>query len=289
MAKTIKNINNYLSLVKFSHTIFALPFALLSFIWAEKKTDDEISIKLLIFVVICMITARNCAMAFNRIVDRKFDKKNQRTASREIPSGKISTKNAVLFVIINSILFIISASLINNLTFLLSPVALIIVMGYSLTKRFSWLCHYVLGLSLGIAPVAAYISVTGEIALFPVLLCFVVMSWVSSFDIIYSLQDEQFDRENNLFSIPVVLGRVSAMILSLIIHIITILLVIYIGALYNLNMIYWIGVAIFSIILIWEHVIVKPNDISKANIAFATMNSVGGLIYCATTILSLYM
>lgn len=289
MTNKIKKINNYLSLVKFSHTVFALPFALLSFVWAIKKTDGELSITTLVLIIVCMVTARNCAMAFNRIVDRKFDKKNPRTSSREIPSGKISTKNATIFVIANCILFIISSAMINNLTFLLSPIALMIVMGYSLTKRFSWLCHYVLGLSLGIAPVAAYISVTGEIALFPVLLCFVVMSWVSSFDIIYSLQDEQFDRENHLFSIPVVLGRVPAMILSSMIHVITILLVIYIGVLYNLNAIYWVGVILFSIILVWEHIIVKPNDISKANVAFATMNSIGGLGYCIITILSLYL
>ena len=284
--KFIKNTNNYLSLVKFSHTIFALPFALMGFAWAVSSTDIDFDYGILTYVVFCMITARNTAMSFNRIVDYKFDILNPRTAVREIPSGIISRKNAIIFTVINAILFIISASMINKLTMILSPVALIVIMGYSLVKRFSWMCHYMLGLSLGIAPIAAYISVTGYFDIFPIMLSVIVVTWVSSFDILYSLQDESFDRINKLHSIPERFGRLNSLVLSATLHLFTIIFVIWLGLHYELNYIYWVGAIIFSFIIIAEHFIVTPRNISKVNMAFATLNSIGSVIYCTFSIIS---
>ncbi len=281
--------NNYLKLVKFSHTIFALPFALMGFCWAITSTETNFDLGIFIGIIFCMVTARNAAMAFNRLADYKFDKLNPRTATREIPHGVISPKHAAIFTIINCILFVISASFINSLTAILSPVALIVILGYSLVKRFSWTCHYVLGLALGIAPTAAYISVTGKIDMFVVILTLIVTSWVSSFDILYSLQDEEFDRQNKLHSVPAKFGRKIALFLSAACHSITIFFVLWLGILYSLNYIYWIGAIIFSIILIFEHIVVTPKNISKINLAFATLNSLGSTIYCTLSIISFFV
>ncbi len=287
--KFTKNTNNYLSLVKFSHTVFALPFALMGFAWAIGSTDINFDFGILTYVVFCMVTARNTAMAFNRIIDYKFDKLNPRTAVREIPSGVISLKNAIIFTIINAVLFVISASMINTLTMYLSPVALIVIMGYSLVKRFSWICHYILGLSLGIAPIAAYISVTGYFDLFTIILSVIVVTWVSSFDILYSLQDEGFDKDNKLHSIPERFGRVVSLVISATLHMFTIVFVVWLGVLYELNNIYWAGAVVFSIIIIAEHFIVTPRNISRVNLAFATFNSFGSIIYCGFSIASFFV
>ncbi len=282
-------MNKYLSLVKFSHTVFALPFALLGFVWGLNNSSEPFDWRVLIGVVICMVTARNAAMAFNRLVDAKFDKLNPRTAVREIPSGAISPRAAAIFTVINIIFFIFCASQINSLTALLSPVAIAVILGYSLVKRVSWVCHYVLGLALGIAPVAAYISVTGKIDMFVVILSVIVITWVSSFDILYALQDEQFDKENRLHSIPAKFGRKGALIISTVVHLITIFFLLRLGSLYSMGLLYWIGAAIFSIILLIEHAIVTPSNISRINLAFATLNSLGSLIFCTLAILSLIL
>lgn len=282
----LNNTNKYFSLVKFSHTIFAIPFALMGFTWAVTSTSHTFNPYTLIYILACMVTARNSAMAFNRLIDNKFDKLNPRTAIREIPSGKISKKNALLFIIANSVLFVFSASMINSLTMYLSPIALFVIMGYSLMKRVSWLCHIVIGISLGIAPVAAYISVTSKFDLFPIILSLIVITWVSSFDILYSLQDEDFDRENKLHSIPVKFGRKRALVISALIHSLTIILVLWLGFQYNLSAIYWIGAIIFCIIIVSEHFIVTPKNISKVNIAFATLNSTGSVVYSIFSIIS---
>jgi 4-hydroxybenzoate polyprenyltransferase len=212
-------MKNYLSLVKFSHTVFALPFAMIGFtlgVFQATKLEvllepayKEIGFKLAL-VIICMITARNAAMAFNRYIDRKYDEKNPRTAIREIPSGIITPKNAVLFILINCALFIVTTFFINKLCFYLSPIALAVVLGYSLTKRFTFLCHLILGIGLGLAPIGAFLAVTGKFEILPLFFSFAVFFWVSGFDIIYALQDEQFDKENNLYSIPAYFGQSKA-------------------------------------------------------------------------------
>ena len=210
----VGTIKNYFSLVKFAHTIFAMPFALIGFFYGLKMVDYELSRPwwlLFILVVLCMVFARSAAMAFNRWLDAEYDAKNPRTSIREIPGGIISKKNAMLFVIFNCIAFIICTFFINMLCFFLAPIALFVILFYSYTKRFTVLCHLVLGLGLSLAPIGAYIAVTGKFAIVPILFSFAVLFWVSGFDIIYALQDEEFDKENNLYSIPSFIGTKKAL------------------------------------------------------------------------------
>ena len=202
-------ISKYAHLVRFSHTIFAMPFALTSFVYALRDIGFGAEnsapvwwLSLLVKVVLCMVFARNVAMGFNRWADRRIDAENPRTADREIPAGRISARAALWFVIINAALFIAAAASINSLTAALSPVALIVIMSYSYCKRFTSLSHLVLGLSLAIAPVGAYIAVTGRFALAPCVLALLVLTWCGGFDIIYALQDRDFDRAHGLHSIP---------------------------------------------------------------------------------------
>ncbi len=279
-------IKKYLSLVKFSHTVFAMPFAFIGFFYGVCQTEAFPPL-LAVLMVLCMIFARNCAMAFNRYVDRFIDAKNPRTASREIPSKIISAGNARIFIIANALAFIITAYFINSLAFMLSPLALIIICGYSLFKRFSALCHIVLGVALAIAPIGAYIAVTGKFSLFVFVIGLVVITWVGAFDILYSLSDEAFDREENLHSIPQYFGRTKALVISALLHLITIVTVFVIGVIFINSPIYYLGAILFSLILIYEHIIVKPSDISRVNMAFATLNSVGSLIYSLFTIAAL--
>jgi 4-hydroxybenzoate polyprenyltransferase len=287
MIAVFRSIRDYLSLVKFSHTVFAMPFALIGFSLAVSKPEYELSIKLLLLVVLCMIFARNTAMGFNRLADKDIDALNPRTKKREIPSGVISTKAASVFVIINVILFITTTWFINRLTLFLSPVALIIIIGYSLTKRITSLCHFVLGLGLSLAPIGAYISVTGNFSILPLIYSFIVLSWVSGFDIIYSLQDDEFDKSNQLRSIPSIAGRKNALIISVFVHSITFLLVLTAGFYGNGGILFWTGTTIFSLLLVYQHTIVRPDDLSKVTMAFATTNGIASIIFAAFVILDL--
>ena len=275
----MKSISNYASLVKFSHTIFAMPFALMAFVYAVTTSPDNLSqsnpywwVGLLVKVVLCMVFARNVAMGFNRWADRKIDAKNPRTASREIPAGKISPKAAMWFVAINATLFVITASLINSLTAWLSPVALAVVMFYSYCKRFTSLAHLVLGLSLGIAPVGAYIAVRGEFALVPCILALLVMTWCGSFDIIYALQDQEFDRKNGLHSIPAKFSTRTSLYISIALHVVTIICLAWFVSLLPQNWWVWTGAAIFTAIIIAEHILVTPTRQRNIGIAFGTLN-----------------
>ncbi|MEG1935855.1 MAG: UbiA-like polyprenyltransferase, partial [Rikenellaceae bacterium] len=279
-------IKKYLSLVKFSHTIFALPFALIGFAYGVYQTET-FSLRLFALMLMCMIFARNTAMSFNRYVDRDIDAKNARTASREIPSGAIEPRSALIFIIINAIMFVITTYFINPMTFMLSPVALIVICGYSLTKRFTALCHVVLGISLSIAPVGAYIAVSGEFTAMVIAIALLVIVWVGGFDILYSLSDEQFDRNNSLHSIPEFMGRKAALITSGVLHTMAIAITFIIGVLFLNTPIYYVGATIFSLILIYEHIVVKPSDITRVNLAFATLNGCGSVLYSCFTIISL--
>jgi len=277
--KVSAKIENYLSLVKFSHTIFALPFALLGFSLATIHYSDALSLKLLALVILCMLFARNAAMSFNRWADRDIDQVNPRTAQREIPAQKIKQQSALAFCIINAILFVAVTWFINPLCFYLSPVALLVTLGYSLTKRFTALSHFVLGLGLALAPTGAYLAVTGTFDWIPVIISFSVLFWVSGFDIIYALQDDDFDRENHLRSVPVVLGRKKALNLSLSLHVVTTLLLITAGIQGEFKAIYWVGLGIFSILLFYQHTIVKYNDLRRVNVAFFTLNGIASVVF----------
>ncbi|MES2681018.1 MAG: UbiA-like polyprenyltransferase [Bacteroidota bacterium] len=276
----ILTFKRYLSLIKFSHTIFALPFALIGFSLAIRSGEATFSLQKFVLVICCMVFARSAAMAFNRYIDRRFDEKNPRTVIREIPAGLISPGAALTLVLACCIAFIGCSWLINPLCFYLSPVALLVILGYSYTKRFTPLCHLILGLGLSLAPVGAYIALTERFALLPVLIGIIVFLWVSGFDIIYALQDDEFDRSQNLKSIPVYLGRKNALRFSEIFHLIAALLVITVYFLGGFGWLYLAGAAVFMGLLVYQHLLVKPDDLSKVNIAFGTTNGVASVIFC---------
>ncbi|HQH18111.1 MAG TPA: UbiA-like polyprenyltransferase [Bacteroidales bacterium] len=287
--KIYKTILTYFSLVKFAHTVFALPFALLGFFLGVSDSGEQIKIKLFILVLLCMVFARNAAMGFNRYIDRKYDQENNRTAKREIPAGIIKPFSAFVFIVINILGFIGTTYFINTICFFLSPIALLVILGYSYTKRFTFLCHFILGLGLSLAPIGAYLAVTGYFALYPVLFSLVVLFWVSGFDIFYALQDTSFDKSKNLHSVPVKMGIINALILSAILHLISSFLIIYIGIILNFGILYWIGAIVFIILLIYEHLIVKPSDLSRVNQAFATLNGFASIIFCVFVIAELFV
>jgi 4-hydroxybenzoate polyprenyltransferase len=285
----IATVKNYLSLVKFSHTIFAMPFALIGFSLAVSNNLALFPLKLFVLILICMVTARNSAMAFNRYIDKKFDAANPRTAIREIPSGIIKPENALFFIILNVALFITATWFINPLCFYLSPVALAVILGYSLTKRFTALCHIVLGVGLALAPIGAYIAVTGKFDVLPLLFSFIVLTWVSGFDIIYALQDEEFDRSQKLHSIPVLLGKKGALRLSEILHLISFAVILIAGWYGNFSYLFWIGALFFGSLLVYQHSIVKPNDLSRVNLAFFTTNGIGSVVFAICVISDLFL
>ncbi len=281
-------MKNYLKLVTFSHTIFAMPFALVggSLGFKEKGFFD---VKILLLIVCCMVTARNAAMAFNRYIDRFFDSQNERTKIREIPSGIINPKNALIFVIINSFLFIAFTYFINWTCFFLSPVALLVILGYSYTKRFTPLCHLILGVGLGLAPVGAYLAVTNHFSLSIIILGLAVMFWVGGFDIIYALQDTNFDKSHGLWSIPAWLGNHKALLISKIMHFCSITLILIFGYLTNAHYLYYFASLLFLGLLFYQHTLVKPDDLSKVNLAFFTTNGIGSVVFGTLTIIDIFL
>ena len=257
---------------------------------AINSQEADINWLTLVFVVLCMVFARSAAMAFNRYIDRKIDLANPRTAQvREIPNGTITPQNALIFVLVNCVLFIGATYLINPLCFYLSPIALLVVLGYSLTKRFTALCHLVLGLGLSLAPIGAYLAVTGEFALLPLFFSFAILFWVSGFDIIYALQDEDFDKEQKLHSIPVLLGTKNALMLSNFLHVLTAGFILFAGYYANLGLFYWVGSTFFIGLLSYQHFLVKPNDLSKVNLAFFTTNGIASVLFSVFVLLELYV
>ncbi len=283
----------YLSLIKFSHTVFAMPFAFIGFILGilEVNTSNKPLIfafnwVLLIKMVFCMIFARSAAMSFNRYLDRKYDALNPRTEKREIPSGIIKPQNALTFTIISSILFILTTGLINQICFYLSFIAVFVILFYSYTKRFTSLCHVVLGIGLSLSPIGAFLTVTGYFKLLPILFSFSVLTWVAGFDIIYALQDEDFDRDQKLHSIPVRMGTKNALAISTLLHIISAVFVFWAGIEGHFNNIYWTGMVFYISMLVYQHWIVKPNDLSKVNMAFANTNGIASVVFALLTIIS---
>jgi len=307
----MSTVKNYLSLIKFSHTIFAMPFAMIGFFLAFRNTDfsffstgqwnlnktvgwglDSVfnsPLVKFILVILCMIFARSAAMSFNRYLDRSFDAKNPRTAIREIPAGILKSNSVLLFTIANCVLFIVCTFFINRICFYLSPVALFVVLGYSYTKRFTPLCHLILGLGLSLAPIGAYLAVTGKFNLLPLLFSFAVIFWVSGFDIIYALQDEEFDKSQELHSIPAWLGKSKGLRFSEILHLLSAFCVITAGFFGHFGILYWIGVAVFAGMLIYQHSIVKPNDLRKVNLAFMTANGIASVVFAIFVIADLFL
>lgn len=330
----MSKVKSYLSLIKFSHTIFAMPFALIGFFaglfstsyhpflgawkntkgiyqmdlnramgWGGESGTDSLLERLmhhegsqlfiicryLLLVILCMVFARSAAMAFNRYLDRKYDAKNPRTAIREIPSGVITPGNALTFTIVSCLLFLVSCYFINRLCFYLSPVALAVVLGYSYTKRFTPLCHLVLGLGLSLAPIGAYLAVTGKFALLPILFSIAVLFWVSGFDIIYALQDEEFDRSQQLYSIPAWLGKSKALRVSELLHVLSAAAIIYAGIYGHFGPLYWAGSAVFTGMLVYQHSVVKPGDLRRVNLAFMTANGIASVVFAIFVIADLFI
>jgi 4-hydroxybenzoate polyprenyltransferase len=288
-----RTINDYLSLVKFSHTVFALPFALIGFTLGVVEVNKRFSWSwiaihwvLFVKVLLCMVFARSAAMAFNRYLDRRFDALNPRTAQREIPAGIIKPQHALLFTIANSVFFIVTTRFINDTTFYLSIVALFVILFYSYTKRITPLCHLVLGVGLSLSPIGAYLAVTGYFTLLPVLFSLTVLTWVSGFDIIYALQDEEFDRAQRLHSIPAALGKRNALLVSNLLHLLSAGCVIAAGIAGNFSILFWLGAAVFIGLLVYQHLLVKPDDLSKVNMAFANTNGIASIVFALFAITS---
>lgn len=267
---------------------------MLGFFVAMRHLESDFPVRIFLLVLLCMVFARSAAMAFNRFLDRDIDAKNPRTATREIPAGVISPKAALGFVVLNCLLFVGTTWFINPLCLILSPVALFVVLIYSYTKRFTFLCHFVLGLGLGLAPIGAYLAVGGGFDLIPLLYSFAVLFWVSGFDIIYALQDQKFDKSNDLHSIPAMLGTVRSLNLSSLLHFFTAILLIagnyFLSSQYQeFGFISWIGTGLFVVLLIYQHLLVKPNDLSRINLAFFTTNGIASLIIGGLIILDLFI
>lgn len=276
-----------MSLVLFAHSVFALPFALIGFFLALQTTSHTFDWKKLILMLVCMVTARSAAMAFNRFLDRDIDAKNPRTAMRDIPAGRVSPQNALTFTIVNCLLFVAATYFINTLCFLLSPVALFVVLFYSYTKRFTPLCHLVLGVGLGLAPVGAYLVVTSQFHVIPVFYGIAVMCWSGGFDIIYALQDEEFDRANGLKSIPAYFGARGALRISEMLHVISFIFVLLPAHYMPVGWFYYLGVIFYGVLLVYQHRIVSPNDLSRVDRAFMTTNGVASVIFAVFYIMDI--
>lgn len=270
-------LTTYSRMIKLSHSIFALPFALASGVLAMREV--EVTWVQWLLIVLCMVTARSSAMGFNRVVDRDIDAKNPRTAGREIPSGQISVKSAWAFTLLSAALFVGFSALLGPLTLWLSPVALAVIWGYSLAKRYTALCHLILGVALGIAPLAVWIALTGTWSWTALMLSGAVASWVAGFDIIYSCQDAEFDDGEGLYSIPAVLGLKGALRVSRALHVVTIGLLIALGVHDALGIPYWIGTTLIGGVLAYEHSIVSPTDLSRVNKAFFDLNGYISLVF----------
>ncbi len=285
----MQRVGHYLSLIKFSHTVFALPFALVGFVLGLLESTHTWHWSLFLKMLLCMVLARSAAMAFNRWLDRHYDALNPRTALREIPAGIVLPGNALLFTIACCILFITVTVFINQVVFFLSPVALFVILFYSYTKRFTALCHLVLGLGLALAPVGAYLCLHPVFSWLPVIFSGIVLSWVSGFDIIYALQDIEFDRSQKLHSIPASLGLKSSLLTSSLLHLVTATLVIVAGIYGAFHFVYWLGAIIFTGLLLYQHLIVKATDLSRVNMAFANTNGLASIVFAVFTIAALLL
>ena len=274
--QVVEKIRNYARLVRFSHTVFALPFALASV--ALAWPTHPVTPRSFFWILIAMVGARSAAMAFNRLADRKFDALNPRTQQWELPQGSVKVREAVILTVIGSVVFVYAAYQLNFVCFILSPVALTIIFFYSLTKRFTWTSHLFLGLALSLAPMGAWLAVSGspidlaELAT-PLFLGLAVLFWLAGFDVIYSLQDHEFDRQEGLHSIPVRFGVVRALQLSSFFHFCTLIFLALVGVEAEMGLIYWLGWLTVSAILFWEHRIVTANDLSRINRAFFDFNA----------------
>lgn len=276
---------HYLELVRFSHTLFALPFALMALFLATPGQWP--TLRTTAWILVCMVGARSAAMAYNRLVDRDVDARNPRTRGRHLPAGFVRVAEVVALVLVASAVFVGGAFMLNRLAFALSPVVLIVLLGYSHLKRFTALCHFGLGVALGLAPLGVWIAVRGTIdasVAVPATLGLAVLCWVTGFDILYACQDVEFDRGAGLHSIPARLGVPRALLVARLLHATMLVLLIVLGVLAQLSTVYAVGVALTAILLVVEHRLVRANDLSRIDVAFFTVNGCISLLLCAFTI-----
>ncbi len=268
-------------MIKFEHTIFALPFAIMSAFIASDglPAPDKIG-----WILLAMVGARSCAMAFNRLADADLDELNPRTAARAIPAGRISKRAVWVFTIVSAALLVFAAYKLNPIAFALSPVALAVIVGYSYSKRWTFVSHLWLGLSISIAPIGTWIAIKGDLDWPPMLLGLAILLWIGGFDIIYACQDFEFDRTYGLYSIPACFGKKRALQLSTTLHVMMVVALIGVTWLTNLGVLYLIGVGIVTILLVYEHAIVRPNDLSRVNLAFFTLNGIVSLVLMALSV-----
>jgi 4-hydroxybenzoate polyprenyltransferase len=273
-------------MIKVEHSVFALPFALISALVAAKGLPDW---RTLLWIIVAMVSARSCAMAFNRLSDVKFDRQNPRTKNWPLAAGLLSARFVLLFIVLCSFIFIFAAHQLNPLAFYLSPVALLIIFSYSLTKRFTALSHWFIGLALGVAPAGAWIAVRGTFEFLPVWLSLAILFWTAGFDLIYSCQDAEFDRAHHLHSIPSRFGIPTALLLSNLCHLATVALLCVFGLKAGLHLWYFAGLALVAILLFYEHTLVAPNDLSRVNEAFFTVNGLISVLLLVFSSLDLYL
>lgn len=272
MATAVRGVQGfraYLEMIKFEHTVFALPFAMLGMMWAAGGWPGAAKLG---WILLAMVSARSSAMAFNRIADRRLDALNPRTSSRALPAGVLRLDQALVYFTVSVGLFVLAAGMLNSLSLLLSPVALAVILTYSLSKRFTALCHWWMGLSLGIAPAAAWIAVTGALHPAALLLTAAVAFWTAGFDVIYALQDVDFDRAHGLRSAPETLGPRGALLASRTSHVLAIAFLAAAGAVYGAGPAFFVGVSLAGGLLAYEQSLVSPHDLSRVNIAFFTLN-----------------
>jgi len=283
-ASAFQHLRIILEMIKFEHTVFALPFALMSAVIAARGFP---SLPVTLWILVAMVGARSSAMAFNRVVDLEFDRRNPRTATRALPANLLTPVQVWVFVLVTTGLFLVASWRLNPLALALSPVALAVIWGYSYTKRYTSLCHLVLGLAIGIAPPGAWIAVRGTLDWAPVLLSAAVMLWVGGFDVIYACQDAEFDRNAGLQSLPARLGLAGALAVSRLMHVATVILLALLPLFVQLGLVYWVGVAVVAALLLYEQSLVRPTDLSRVNAAFFTVNgfvSIGLLVFTAADI-----
>ena len=281
MITLAERILTYGRMIKFSHSIFALPFAFSGAALAMLFSDVQPAS--LFWIAVAMVGARSAAMGFNRLVDRKIDAANPRTAIRELPKGSITPASVKGFIFISSAVLVLAAYQLNPLCFALSPVALLIVFFYSYTKRFTWATQFFLGLSLSVAPIGAWIAVTGSLGTEILLLGAAVCTWVAGFDIIYSCQDAEFDSGYGIYSVPQRFGVKKALVIARLLHVISFLLMLSVGFSFELGNVYWAGLVVVGLLMVYEHILVKPDDLSRLGIAFMNVNAAISAVYFVFT------
>lgn len=272
----MSSVRHFLELIRFSHTIFALPFALLAAVIAWSQPDSVFRWRDLAGILVCMVTARSAAMAFNRLVDRKIDAGNPRTVKRHIPAGLLSVRAVWIFTIVMSLLFVAATTLFfpKQWPLRLSVPVLLFLLGYSLAKRFTSLCHYWLSAALMLSPIAAWIAVRDEFSIVPAALAGVIFFWVGGFDILYACQDADFDRSQKLNSIPARFGIPSALRIAFVSHLLTIAMLLVLWKIAALGWIFLAGIVVISLLLLYEHSLVRPDDLTRVNIAFFNVNAI---------------